>query len=353
MVEKLEHDNTINTILITSITLSSSQVIKEKTINKKKIIHQFLPLDIPNFVKKFLIHWSPDIAIFVESEIWPNLIKEIKKRKIPLLLISARITKKSFERWNYVKSLAREIFGLFNLCLTSNSETETFLKNLGAKQVKNIGNIKFSSPKNKLINKVQNPRLDNLIKNKKIWCAASTHKTEELICAKVHLNIQKIIPDLLTIIIPRNILRVEDIKKEISNLNLRVEKFSNISDKSKIDVLLIDSYGKSEQFYNLSNIVFLGGSLIKHGGQNPLEPSRLQCKVIHGPYVDNFIEIYEYLKTLNISYKVKNVEEMSEYILQNIKANKMDHEIVKEIDDYGHEILEQYIKEIQNYLNLQ
>ena len=167
------------------------------------------------------------------------------------------------------------------------------------------------------------------------------------------MNIQKIIPDLLTIIIPRNILRVEDIKKEISNLNLRVEKFSNISDKSKIDVLLIDSYGKSEQFYNLSNIVFLGGSLIKHGGQNPLEPSRLQCKVIHGPYVDNFIEIYEYLKTLNISYKVKNVEEMSEYILQNIKANKMDHEIVKEIDDYGHEILEQYIKEIQNYLNLQ
>ena len=157
---------------------------------------------------------------------------------------------------------------------------------------RNIGNIKFSGPKNKLIDKLQNPKLDNLINNKTIWCAASTHQTEELICAKVHLSVQKIIPDLLTIIIPRNILRVENIKKEISNLNLKVEKFSNLSDKSEIDVLLIDNYGKSEQFYNLSNIVFLGGSLIKHGGQNPLEPSRLQCKVMHGPHVDNFIEIY-------------------------------------------------------------
>ena len=161
LVENLTKENKINKILITSITVSSAEVLQNRIGKNKKIIHQFLPLDIPIFVNKFLNHWSPNLAVFVDSEIWPNLILQNKKRNIPLILINARITKKSFNRWKIFKSFAKKIFEKFDLCLVSNKESEKFLKILGAQNIKNYGNLKFTNIKNN-----QNNNLESIIKKK-------------------------------------------------------------------------------------------------------------------------------------------------------------------------------------------
>ena len=147
LIENFEKEKKINKILITTITLSSAEVLQKKFTQNKKIVHQFLPLDIPKFTNKFLNHWSPNLSIFIDSEIWPNLIFDIKKRNIPLLLVNARITKKTFLRWKFVMNFATKIFEKFDSCLVSNNETEKYLQILGAKNINNYGNIKFAKTK--------------------------------------------------------------------------------------------------------------------------------------------------------------------------------------------------------------
>ena len=133
-MKNFEEEKNINRILITTITLSSAEVLQKKFAQNKKVVHQFLPLDIPKFTNKFLNHWSPNLSIFIDSEIWPNLIFDIKKRNIPLLLINARITKKTFLRWKFVRNFATKIFEKFDSCLVSNNETEKYLQILGDKK---------------------------------------------------------------------------------------------------------------------------------------------------------------------------------------------------------------------------
>ena len=141
LIENFDQEKKINKILITTITLSSAQILKKKLIQNRKVIHQFLPLDVPKFVNKFLKHWSPNLSIFVDSEIWPNLIFETKKRNIPLLLVNGRITKKSFSRWRFLHTFSKKIFEKFDLCIVANEETENYLKILGAQNIKNYGNL--------------------------------------------------------------------------------------------------------------------------------------------------------------------------------------------------------------------
>ncbi len=351
LIENLRTQEKVNKILITSITLSSGQILEKKYKNNKKIIHQFLPLDTPLFVEKFLNHWSPNLSIFVDSEIWPNLIFGIKKRNIPLLLVNGRITKKSFSRWNFLKKTSNKIFEKFDLCLAANMETENFLKILGAKNVKNHGNLKFTNLQNKLNNNL-NENLINDINGRKIWCAASTHPTEEIVCAKTHQKLKKIYNNILTIIIPRHINRVNKIRNELSSLNLKIICYS---DCNKIDhdtdVLLVDVYGENSKFFNISKNVFLGGSLVKHGGQNPIEPSRLGCKIFHGPNVDNFIEIYGYLKSLGISSQINSAEELNQSLVEEFKLEKFNNDqIVEKIENYGKNILNKVTEELKKYI---
>ena len=177
LIENIEKEEKIKKILITTITLSSGQILQKRYSQSTKVFHQFLPLDIPNFINKFLNHWNPNLAIFIDSEIWPNLILEIKKRNISLLLVNARITKKTFLRWKFFKNFAKKIFEKFDLCIVANKETEDHLKSLGALNIKNYGNLKFAKTKATFIKKLNDNFYDK-IKNRKIWCAASTHPTE-------------------------------------------------------------------------------------------------------------------------------------------------------------------------------
>ena len=356
LIEKFDKDESVHKILITTVTLSSGQILEKKYKENKKIIHQFFPLDINNFVNTFLKHWTPNLCIFIDSEIWPNIIFQIKKRSIPLLLVNARITEKTFSRWKFVKNFSKKIFDKFDLCIVSNKETKKYLEILGAKNIKLFGNLKFSNVQTEE-EKNLNPSLLKKIENRKIWCAASTHQPEEIFCAKAHLIIKKNIKNILTVIIPRHINRVQSICDKLSELNLKTALYSNFDElKDDTDILLIDTYGEVKKFYKISKHVFVGKSLIqskmKDSGQNPIEPSRLGCKIFHGPYVNNFIDVYEYLNSLEITKRIESPEELSQSLVEELKNNTQKNtENIKKIENYGSKTLNDVLKEIKVYTN--
>ena len=342
-------------ILVTSITLSSGKILEKKFKNNPKINHQFLPLDMISFINKFLEHWNPNISVFIDSEVWPNLILKISEKKIPLLLINARITKKSFDRWKLATNFAKKIFEKFDLCIASNSQTENFLEALGSKNIKNYGNLKYSNVKDE-INKELNINFLNEIKDRKIWCAASTHPSEEILCANVHLKIKENYKNVLTIIIPRHIDRIKKITEQLSKLNINLILSSELDKiNNKTDIVLVNSYGEARKFYNISKYVFLGKSLIKalikDGGQNPIEPARLGCKILHGPYVSNFEEIYDYLKKLEVTKQIESSEDLSLSLVEEFKLDKpKNQQITEKIENYGQNILNNVIMEIKKYI---
>ena len=350
LVEKIHKNTKIKTILFTTNTLSSSKILQQKK-NLKKVTHQFLPFDTNFFVKNFLNHWKPDAIFFVESEIWPNFIFNIKERNIPLILLNGRITAKSYLAWKKVSTFARKIFNSFDVCLAQNRETKKYLKYFHANKIKNLGNLKFSKTKFSPSRK-QNKKIEKIFKNKNIWCASSTHYNEEELCGKIHINLKKKINNLVTIIIPRHVHRANPIIEELNNMNLKIHRHTTGNKLSKLcDVYLVDSYGETLKFYDVSKIVFLGGSLINHGGQNPIEPARLGCKIFHGSNVQNFKEVYGYLNRLNISKKINNAEDLTKHLIYELKLNKKkQYKFKRQMDYIGSQILNKTFLEIKKYL---
>ena len=322
IIKKYDKDRTINKILITSSTLSSSKILKK--IKFKKTTHQFYPIDHFFFSNKFLDHWKPNIAIFLESEIWPSMFKSINKKKIPLILLNARITKKTYNRWFKIKKFSNSIFSLIDKAYSQNSETNYYLKKLNVKSIKSIGNLKFIENDNFESNQADK-KLFSQFKRYKTFIAASTHDTEELFAAKTHILLKKKNKNIITIIIPRHINRVNQIISQINELGLNViSRSSNKRKLKNIDIFVVDTFGESKKFYKFATTVFLGGSIIKRGGQNPLEPARFGTKILHGPNIDNFKDVYKYLNQLKISSKVNSPQECANSIIfrKNMKKAK-------------------------------
>tara|TARA_B100001939_G_scaffold327045_1_gene321067 strand:- start:38 stop:1288 length:1251 start_codon:yes stop_codon:yes gene_type:complete len=343
ILEKLEKSKKISQILITSNTLSSSKIISK--IKLKKISHQFFPIDNNLVIKKFINHWKPSIALFVDSEIWPNTLINLNKEKIPTVLINARITKKSYNRWIKLKNFSKLIFNKFELCLSSNKETVRFLKKLGAKNIKYFGNLKYSQSESEKI-EIDSQTI-KFISKKIVWCASSTHNSEEQFIGLVHNKLKKKYKNLLTVIIPRHIDRKEIIKEQLLNLGLKVHMHEP---KNKIhpdtDVYLVNSFGKTKSFYSIIKYVFLGGSLIKHGGQNPLEAVRYNCNILHGPNVSNFNEIYKFLHKQKISKRVINLNQTTNILDKLFSSKKPEKNIRNKINKIGQKILKKNIDEI-------
>ena len=348
LLEKLEKSKKISRILITSNTLSSSKVISK--LKLKKISHQFFPIDNDLIIKKFINHWKPSVALFVDSEIWPNTLINLNKKKIPTILINARITRKSFNKWIKLKTFSKSIFNKFNLCLSSNKETVNFLKKLGAKNIKYFGNLKYSQSENEKID--IDSQTINFISRKTVWCASSTHNSEEKFAGLVHNKLKKKYKNLLTVIIPRHIDRKEKIKEQLLNLGLKVHLHEP---KTKInpdtDIYLVNSFGKTKSFYSLIKNVFLGGSLVNHGGQNPLEAVRYNCNILHGPNVSNFNEIYKFLNKQNVSKKVINLNQTTNILHKFFNSKKSQKNIKDKMNIIGQKILKKNIDEIRLVLN--
>ena len=344
LIEKLSKNKNIKQILITSNTLSSSNIIQK--IKIKKVVHQFFPVDTNFHSKKFLDFWKPSTVFFIDSEIWPNMFLNLKKRNIPIVLLNGRITKKSFSKWKFFPNFSKKIFENFNLCLTSNKESIKYLKKLGAKNIKFLGNLKYSQSENE---KIQlDYSLKDFLLKKKIWCASSTHNSEEIFCGLVHKKLKKKYNNLLTIIIPRHIDRTDAIKDELKKLNLKIYTHESKSKlENDIDIYIVNAYGKTKSFFNYCKNVFLGGSLVNHGGQNPLEAARYGCNILHGPYTHNFTEIYNFLKKNKISQKINNEKQITNFLSKFFLKRSNSKIIQKKISHIGKKILENTLKEVK------
>ena len=339
LIENYEKDKLINQILVTSSTLSSSKVLKK--FKFKKTVHQFYPIDHFFFTKRFLEYWKPNLAIFIDSEIWPNMFKKLEEKKISLILLNARITKKTFLRWQSLKNVSQKVFNKISIAYPQNLETKYFLKKLKVKKIKTIGNLKFAEQDNEIMNK-----LNFRFKSKKIWVASSTHSDEEIFCGKTHIELKKKIKNLLTILIPRHIHRVQEIKSELENLRLNVTNHSsNTKNLKNIDIYIVDTFGETKQFHKVGTSVFIGGSIINRGGQNPLEAARYGARILHGPNVDNFKDVYKSLSNLKISKKITTPRELASSII--FKRNKKLGDKIKKI---GVKILKETINDLDKLI---
>ncbi|MDA9663747.1 3-deoxy-D-manno-octulosonic acid transferase [Candidatus Pelagibacter sp.] len=347
LIEKLEKKKEIKQILITSNTLSSSKILSN--LKLKKVIHQFFPIDTNYHTQKFLKYWKPSTVIFIDSEVWPNMIYNIKKNNISLALINARITNKSFKRWKIFSKFAKNIFQQFDICLSSSLKSKKYLKLLGVKKIRYIGNLKFTQTEKDFGE--LNKNLKQFFSTKKIWCASSTHQNEEKICLEVHKKLKLKYKNLLTIIIPRHIHRTRRILDEIKELGLKAhlhESKNNINNKT--DIYLVNSFGQTQSFFKICKTIFLGGSIIKHGGQNPLEPVRYGCKILHGPNVWNFDEIYNLLKKYKIACKINNSKQLFLKVNEMFNKKNKSKNLEDKFKNLGIKILNSTLKEMNLYI---
>lgn len=299
-------------VMVTTGTVTSADVMQKRL--PERAFHQFIPIDNPIFTTRFVKHWRPDVALWFESEFWPAVLSSIKRKNIPLILINGRISNKTFKRWQQFDFICKELLACFDLCLGQSEEDAYRLKVLGAKETICLGNLKYAGLPLPIDEKAKKEMLDQ-IKKRPFWLASSTHNDEELRIAKVHKRLKEQFPDLLTIIAPRHPNRGEEIASEIAKLDLTTALRSN-GDKitPKTDIYIANTIGEMGLWYDIANIVFIGGSLVPHGGQNFIEPSRVRDAVIVGPHMHNFTDAMNRAKKADAIIQVSDTTELEEMV---------------------------------------
>ena len=354
IINELEKKNENFEFLVTTLTVSSANLANIELKKFKNAKHRFLPLDVDFLMKKFLSLWKPDAIFLVDSEIWPNLIFLADQKKIPLGIINARITRKTYYKWSLFPKTARSIFGLFNLCIVSNQETKKFLENLNAKNIFYFGNLKFCESLDKTQSNDNNNQFLNF---NKFWLAASTHEGEDEFCLKAHIELRKKIKNIKTIIVPRHISRAKKIKQMGEKLDLTCQILNSDEEilNSK-EVVIVNSFGKLQNFYKYSKSVFIGKSTIKKlenvGGQNPIEAAKMGCKIYHGPFIYNFKDVYLLLSQKNVSKQINNYRELVENLISDFNSPKDNNSafisLVKHLEQ---KILNESMEKINLFIN--
>jgi len=276
-------------VLVTSGTVTSARMMSERL--PKRALHQFVPVDLPASTQRFLDHWRPDAGLFVDSDIWPNLVFGAKARGIKLALVNARMSERSFAGWSWARKTAAALLSAFDLCLAQDDEIAQRFRALGARDVRAIGSLKADAPPLP----ADSDALDALraaIGARPILLAAQTHSGEDETILPASDVIRRAIPDLLTIIVPRHVDRGAEIAMLCATRAARRRALGEMPDADTL-VYVADTMGELGLFYRLARFAFVGGSLIRHGGQNPLEPARLDCAVLAGPHTFNFTSAYE------------------------------------------------------------
>ena len=351
IVSELNNKNNLS-ILITTVTLSSGNLISEEIKKYRNVQHRYFPIDVSFVMKKFLLSWKPDAIFFIDSEIWPNLITLTKQIRIPIAILNARITKKTFARWSIAPETAKKIFSCFDLCLTSNNETKDYLQKFNAKNIFFHGNIKFI---NNSILKNEYPN-DLSLSQSRFWLASSTHNTEEVLCLKTHIKLKEKFKKLITIIAPRHLNRVKDIKTVSESMGLNtsiIDKNDKITDEKEI--FIINYFGALPKYFRYAKSVFIGKSTIKEledvGGQNPIEAVFCGCKIYHGPYVYNFEEIYDFLQKNKISKKIRNFDDLADNLYLDLKeTKKKQNNFLPIINELSNKIFNLTMRDINNFL---
>ncbi len=299
--------------LLTTGTVTSAKRASAQT--SSNVIHQFAPLDAPGYVHRFLDHWKPNLAVFTESEIWPNLVMEASKRKIPLILANARLSSRSFERWHRNQGIARPLFARFDAVLAQNEELAKRFSSLGARNVTTVGNLKIDCPPPPADPNALS-ELKHALGNRPFFVAASTHDGEETIIAEAHrILAQSHANNIRTIIIPRHPERGPQVYENLKAIGFNVRQRSlGELPNDKTDIYLADTLGELGTFYALSPIAFIGGSLVNKGGQNPIEAIHHNAVVICGPHQENFRQIYDALQQHDAVIMVSNAQDIAQTV---------------------------------------
>jgi 3-deoxy-D-manno-octulosonic-acid transferase len=303
-------------MLLTTATVTSAQLARSRL--PKNVLHQYVPLDNKSYVQRFLHHWRPDLAVLVESEIWPNLVLETKGEGIPLLLINGRMSSSSFKRWRRRPGLSRPLFSAFDLVLAQNDSLAERFAQLGVARTLDVGNLKADAPPPPA-DLPGKRRLAAAISGRIVWLAASTHPGEEELVAEAHKKMKQDQPTLLTIIVPRHPERGKPIAEALgANLRVALRSEGQLPEAST-DIYVADTIGELGLFYALSPIAFVGGSLIERGGQNPVEPIKLGAAVLTGPNWQNFRDSYTELLKASGCKEVGNAASLADAALDLLK----------------------------------
>lgn len=313
-------------ILLTTATVTSARHARARL--PESAIHQYVPLDRTSYLQRFLDHWRPDLAVLVESEVWPNLVLETKAARVPLLLINARMSGASYKRWRRRPGMSRPIFSAFDAVLAQNERLAEQIAQLGAPKSYAAGNLKADAPPPP-VDPAAKADLSAAFWGRPVWLAASTHPGEDEIAGAAHAKIKEVLPDIATIIVPRHPERGTAIAETLRARGLKVAMRSQGGGIDPgTDVYVADTIGELGVFYALTPVAFIGGSLVKHGGQNPVEAIKLGAAVLAGPHVHNFREMYGDLLKAGGARAVEDADSLGDAVLdllQNEVARKELH----------------------------
>lgn len=296
-------------LLVTTGTVTSARLLRDRL--PPGAFHQYVPVDRPLWVARFLDHWRPDLALWVESELWPNLIGETQRRNIPMVLLNGRMSAKSFAAWQRARGLVRPLLAGFALCFAQSAVEASRFARLGARRVFTPGNLKYAADPLPAASEAL-AGLKQAIGARPVWLAASTHAGEEAIIAAAHRLLARAKPDLLTIIVPRHASRGGALARELPSEGLAVaRRAAGQKIEANTAIYLADTMGELGLFYRIAPIVFVGGSLVAHGGQNLLEPARHDCAIVHGPHMWNFQEIVSEMYHVEATREVVDAESLA------------------------------------------
>jgi 3-deoxy-D-manno-octulosonic-acid transferase len=309
LVERMKKEKPGLNVLVTTGTVTSARLMAERLPGGA--VHQFVPVDHPRFVRGFLDHWRPDAAIFVESEFWPNLLIETRRRARFMALVNGRVSPKSFEEWKGKPQSIRYLLSLFDMMIAQDRQNAERLGALAGRDVPSYGNLKNAAPPLPG-DSLDEARILAQLDGRPFWLAASTHPGEEAAIFAAHRALKSELSGIVTLLAPRHPERGAELAGLAAASGLVARRRSKREPMTgEADIYVADTLGELGLFYRLSNIAFVGGSLIEKGGHNPLEPARLGCAILHGPHVFNFVETYADLRAAGGAGLVRNDRELA------------------------------------------
>ena len=309
--------------LITSGTKTSSQVLSMRM--PKNAVHQFVPIDTPGAVKLFLKHWRPDFAIWIESEVWPRLLIETSKTKIPMWLVNGSMSLRSYKKWRYVPLSMQYLYNKFEKIYLRDERSAGFLNQLGlsSENFTVYGSLKADQEKLEF-RKSDLKEVKKSLKDKRVWLAASTHAGEEETVLKAHKHLLEVDKDIFLVLVPRHPERGKELMKLARSLNLNSSLRSKSRKINSTDQVHIgDTLGELGLWYELTRVSFIGGSITRNGGHNPYEAILADTFIIHGPETFNFDEIYQKLDERNLGKKIINSEQLFQEVLNLFNKDKV------------------------------
>lgn len=351
LIEKIRETYSDSYIVITTGTVTSAHMLEKRL--PSGAVHQYVPVDRVAYVKRFLNHWKPDLALWVESELWPNTLSLLKKYGIPTVLLNGRISRKSFRNWSYARGWIREMLSTFDLCLVQTEEARGRYMVLGAQDVRCISNLKYAAkplPADLMV--VTHMQL--AMSGRNVWGMVSTHRGEEDLAIAAHKYLKEKEPRILTVLVPRHPARGDEVASRISAAGLTyVRRSSGETLASTTDIYLVDTIGELGLFFRVCPVVVMGGSFVPVGGHNPIEPAQLGVAIIFGPSMFNFSSIAKEFVARKAAVQVRHTHELNgalEKWLLNPGARFSYVRAAQSLADQKRQVLEEVMNALKHWL---